>query len=160
MWATPGESECRSSNADTKSHASPDQSLQDIPHPDRDRALAEHITHVHRYKSVHALACSFLSPLANAEYNALLDGAGVRSTHPDLDFEPLKAEFIRAYVAQARRVDPFIPKQLSTYIVEVFDCTEACAASTTMTTRAMLCRSTCPCGSRTVRTRRPKANCQ
>ena len=31
---------------------SSDMLLQDIPHPDRDRALAEHITHVHRYKSV------------------------------------------------------------------------------------------------------------
>ena len=38
---------------------------------------------------------------------------------PDLAFVPLKADFIRAYVAQARRVDPFIAKQLSTYIVEV-----------------------------------------
>ena len=41
------------------------------------------------------------------------------STHPDLDFVPLKADFIRAYVGQARRVDPFIPKELSTYVVEV-----------------------------------------
>ena len=39
----------------TRGHLSTHSSdvlLQDIPHPDRDRALAEHITHVHRYKSV------------------------------------------------------------------------------------------------------------
>ena len=49
--------------------------LLDTPNIDSDRALAEHITFVHQHKE-----------------------------HPDLSFDPLSKDFIRAYVAQARQV--------------------------------------------------------
>ena len=49
--------------------------LLDTPNLDSDRALAEHITFVHQHKE-----------------------------HPDLSFEPLSKDFIRAYIAQARQV--------------------------------------------------------
>eukprot|EP00501_MAST-03F_sp_TOSAG23-6_P002605 GSMAST32.ASY1.ANO1.2746.1 assembled CDS len=40
--------------------------------------------------------------------------------HPDLSFTPLSAKFIRAYIGQARRCEPFIPAKLSSYIVEEY----------------------------------------
>jgi DNA replication licensing factor MCM7 len=65
--------------------------MLDRPDAEKDRQLANHIAYVHR--------CS---------------------RHPDLTFEPLSPRFIRAYVAQARRVEPFIPKELSAYVVEEY----------------------------------------
>lgn len=65
--------------------------MLDRPSADKDRLLANHIAYVHR--------CN---------------------CHPDLSFTPLSAKFIRAYIGQARRCEPFIPAKLSSYIVEEY----------------------------------------
>eukprot|EP00949_MAST-11_sp_MAST-11-sp1_P004690 g4690.t1 len=58
---------------------------------DMDTALARHITHVHMHNKP-----------------------------PALSFEPMTTEFIRAYISQARRLDPHIPPELSGYIVQAY----------------------------------------
>ena len=65
--------------------------LLDMPNEENDLALANHVTHVHMHK-----------------------------THPDLDFEPLPPAFIRAYISQAQKVEPFIPPHLESMIVEQY----------------------------------------
>lgn len=56
---------------------------------DMDIALARHITYVHQHNE-----------------------------HPPLSFNPLDGEFIRAYVDRAKKMEPFIPRELTSYIVE------------------------------------------
>lgn len=58
---------------------------------DFDVSLAKHVTHVHRF-----------------------------NRHPELDFEPLSPKFIRAYISQARKVEPFVPLELSQHIVQAY----------------------------------------
>jgi DNA replication licensing factor MCM7 len=55
---------------------------------ENDEALARHVTHVHR-----------------------------ENKHPALDFEPFSAPFLRAYIAKARQMNPYIEKDLTDYIV-------------------------------------------
>jgi DNA replication licensing factor MCM7 len=55
--------------------------LLDIPNSAIDELLARHVSFVHQH-----------------------------STHPKLDFEPLNPSFIRAYIAEAKKVDPIIPR--------------------------------------------------
>lgn len=62
--------------------------LLDKPDGDFDRALASHVTHVHRENS-----------------------------HPALDFTPFSSKFLRAYVSKAREYNPWIPPALTDYIV-------------------------------------------
>lgn len=84
---------------------------------DNDMALARHVTYVHKH-----------------------------GRHPELDFEPMSPEFIRAYVAQARRVEPWIPEPLTRTIVAEYVAmrqreAEAAKVSNTrsvMTARALL----------------------
>jgi DNA replication licensing factor MCM7 len=40
--------------------------------------------------------------------------------HPDLDVEPLETNFLKSYISQARNLDPFIPEDLTTYIIEAY----------------------------------------
>jgi DNA replication licensing factor MCM7 len=56
-----------------------------------DKRLAEHICHVHR-----------------------------ESRAPELDIEVYPASFVRAFISQARRFDPVIPRNLSNFIVESY----------------------------------------
>jgi len=65
--------------------------LLDVPNIQTDTALAKHVTHVHQH-----------------------------SCHPPLDFNPLSSTFIRAYISQARKVEPCIPPALSNMIVEEY----------------------------------------
>merc|ERR1712232_757830 len=65
--------------------------LLDIANIENDTALANHVTHVHRFRK-----------------------------HPDLEFEPLSPQFIRAYISQARKVEPYVPPALSSVIVEEY----------------------------------------
>lgn len=55
--------------------------LLDKHDPINDELLSKHVSHVHQ----HLVA-------------------------PKLDFEPLKPSFIRAYIAEAKKIDPVIPK--------------------------------------------------
>eukprot|EP01156_Anaeramoeba_ignava_P018184 Anaeramoba_ignava/a91041_71.p1 GENE.a91041_71~~a91041_71.p1 ORF type:complete len:1261 (+),score=417.83 a91041_71:249-3785(+) len=65
--------------------------LIDKPELNSDLILARHIAHVHQY-----------------------------GTPPDLGFEPFSTDFIRAYIAQAKQIDPYVPEELSSYIVESY----------------------------------------
>eukprot|EP00026_Physarum_polycephalum_P003486 Phypoly_transcript_03498.p1 GENE.Phypoly_transcript_03498~~Phypoly_transcript_03498.p1 ORF type:complete len:722 (+),score=117.51 Phypoly_transcript_03498:139-2304(+) len=65
--------------------------LIDRPNADSDKMLAEHVTYVHQ-----------------------------NATHPKLTVEVFSAEFLRGYIAQARNVNPFIPKDLTEYIVAAY----------------------------------------
>ena len=65
--------------------------LLDKSDEEQDRRLAEHITYVHR-------ECS----------------------HPDLEFEPYKPEFLRAYISMARRNEPYVPPELASKIVNEY----------------------------------------
>ena len=58
---------------------------------DSDMSLARHVTYVHQ-----------------------------NSMHPELDFEPLSSKFIRAYISQARKLQPSIPPALTSYIVQAY----------------------------------------
>ncbi|KAM9974009.1 hypothetical protein ACTFIW_007671 [Dictyostelium discoideum] len=58
---------------------------------DNDRLLSEHVTYVHMH-----------------------------SKPPQLSFEPFDSEFIRAYVSQARKIIPPVPKDLTNYIVDSY----------------------------------------
>lgn len=60
---------------------------------DSDAALARHVTHVH-----------------------------IHSAHPKLEgvSEPFEGSFLRAYIAKARTYQPFIPKELTEYIVSSY----------------------------------------
>ncbi|CAM9480956.1 unnamed protein product [Chrysoparadoxa australica] len=58
---------------------------------DRDIALARHVTYVHQHKK-----------------------------NPDLDFEPYSVKFMKAYIGQARLLDPYIPEDLTGHIAEAY----------------------------------------
>jgi DNA replication licensing factor MCM7 len=58
---------------------------------DADTALARHITFVH-----------------------------ANNRHPELDFTPLESSFIRAYISQARQLDPYVPEGLTNFIVQSY----------------------------------------
>ena len=55
--------------------------LLDKPDASLDESLAKHVAFVHQH-----------------------------NRHPDLDFDPLSANFVRAYVAEAKKVEPVIPR--------------------------------------------------
>jgi DNA replication licensing factor MCM7 len=63
--------------------------LLDAPDQDKDLALARHVTHVHRTGEA-----------------------------PDLGFQPVSPDLLRAYIAQARQSSPAVPSELTSYIVE------------------------------------------
>lgn len=65
--------------------------LLDKPCEDNDRKLAEHITYVHRM-----------------------------SQHPELEFEPFSPSFLRSYIAMARKIEPYVPPELSSKIVNEY----------------------------------------
>jgi DNA replication licensing factor MCM7 len=65
--------------------------LLDEPDALKDRQLAEHITHVHRFDA-----------------------------HPSLGFTALTAEFIRDYVATAKMKNPSVPRELRDFIVSAY----------------------------------------
>ncbi len=65
--------------------------MLDRPDTDNDEALARHVTFVHR-----------------------------ESRHPALDYEPLSAAFVRAYISRARTFEPFFPKHLEDYISNAY----------------------------------------
>lgn len=65
--------------------------LLDKPDMDTDMALAEHVTYVHKY-----------------------------GCHPPLETEAFSPEFIRAFISQARRYNPYVPKELTDYIVSAY----------------------------------------
>jgi DNA replication licensing factor MCM7 len=58
--------------------------LLDKAETEADRSLANHITYVHQHNK-----------------------------HPNLEFEPLCANFIRSYIAEAKKVEPIIPRYLT-----------------------------------------------
>lgn len=58
---------------------------------DSDLALARHVLHVHRH-----------------------------AAPPALDFQPLESSVLRAYVAAAREVVPFVPRDLTDYIATAY----------------------------------------
>ena len=37
-----------------------------------------------------------------------------------MDFDPLSPAFIRNYISQARQLEPFVPQDLTNYIVEAY----------------------------------------
>jgi len=65
--------------------------LLDIPKAESDSALAKHITYVHAH-----------------------------GKHPALDFEPIEPPLLRAYISQARKLEPYIPESLANSIVEEY----------------------------------------
>eukprot|EP00939_MAST-03C_sp_MAST-3C-sp1_P000076 g76.t1 len=65
--------------------------LLDKPSEDNDRKLAEHITFVHR-----------------------------NSQHPELEFQPYSAKFLRTYIAMARKIEPYVPPELAGKIVNEY----------------------------------------
>jgi DNA replication licensing factor MCM7 len=56
-----------------------------------DMALARHVTHVHQHM-----------------------------TNPALDFTPLNPSFIKLYISLARAIEPHVPEELTSYIVETY----------------------------------------
>lgn len=58
---------------------------------DRDLALAKHVTYVHQ-----------------------------NEVPPPLEFDPLSPAFMRAYISQARRIDPVVPPALASFIAEAY----------------------------------------
>jgi len=65
--------------------------LLDIPNKDNDANLARHILHVHQH-----------------------------NTHPALTFEPFAADFMRAYVEECQRIEPYVTDELADFIVEQY----------------------------------------
>jgi DNA replication licensing factor MCM7 len=55
--------------------------MLDTPEASSDEALAKHVTYVHQ-----------------------------NLKHPELNFDPLSTNFVRAYVAEAKKMDPIIPR--------------------------------------------------
>jgi len=65
--------------------------LKDEPSTDNDMALARHVTYVHQH-----------------------------SEHPPLDFEPLSATLLRAYIANAQMMEPAVPPGLAGHIINSY----------------------------------------
>ena len=81
---------------------------------DADTALARHITYVH-----------------------------ANNRHPELDFTPLKSSFIRAYISQARQLDPYVPEGLTNFIVQSYVDMRARDADSART-RSTVCHDSAP----------------
>lgn len=58
---------------------------------ENDIALARHVTFVHQFKK-----------------------------NPELDFEPFDPKFLKLYISQARMLEPHVPEELTSYIVEAY----------------------------------------
>ncbi|RYG56645.1 hypothetical protein EON66_02400 [archaeon] len=58
---------------------------------DVDKALAAHVTYVHQ-----------------------------KDTHPPLDFDPVPANLFRQYLSIAKHIVPYVPQELTAYIVEAY----------------------------------------
>ena len=65
--------------------------LLDKPNLDNDLSLAEHVSYVHK-----------------------------NGKNPEIETEIDTSEFIRAYIAQAKKIQPYIPRELSDYIVMAY----------------------------------------
>ncbi len=65
--------------------------LLDVPDYQSDSQLAEHITYVHMH-----------------------------STHPEIEQGHYEPEFLRAFVSMARRAEPYVPPELTDYIVSAY----------------------------------------
>lgn len=65
--------------------------LLDVANYERDEALARHVTYVHRF-----------------------------SKNPDMNFEPVRPEVLRYFIAIAKQYEPSIPEHLCGYIVEAY----------------------------------------
>mmetsp|Transcript_7859 Transcript_7859/g.20129 ORF Transcript_7859/g.20129 Transcript_7859/m.20129 type:complete len:297 (+) Transcript_7859:1-891(+) len=65
--------------------------ILDTPDLERDRALAQHVTYVHRY-----------------------------SSHPPMEYDAVDARTLRAYVLEARTKQPAVPRELSEHIVDEY----------------------------------------
>ncbi|KAI9140180.1 MCM-domain-containing protein [Paraphysoderma sedebokerense] len=65
--------------------------ILDNPSMDDDTRLAQYVTHVHMHNK-----------------------------HPDMDFEPISAETIRNYIAQARSFRPSLTREVSDYVVGIY----------------------------------------
>lgn len=44
----------------------------------------------------------------------------MKGTHPEMIFEPLDSAFMRAYIAEAKRINPYIPGPLQRYICDKY----------------------------------------
>ena len=67
---------------------------------DIDLALSRHVLHVHKYRK-----------------------------KPDRDVEPLSPESMKQYIAAARTIDPVIPRDVSSYIIEAYVSLRCCDGS-------------------------------
>eukprot|EP00658_Telonema_sp_P-2_P025826 TRINITY_DN20405_c0_g1_i1.p1 TRINITY_DN20405_c0_g1~~TRINITY_DN20405_c0_g1_i1.p1 ORF type:complete len:742 (-),score=219.21 TRINITY_DN20405_c0_g1_i1:323-2548(-) len=65
--------------------------LLDLPDSERDANLANHVLHVHRH-----------------------------CRHPDLGFVRFDAKFMRAYIEECQKLEPFVPQDLMDFIVEQY----------------------------------------
>lgn len=65
--------------------------ILDTPARDEDERLAQHVAFVH-----------------------------MNNRHPDMDFEPLDPQMIRAFIAAARQKRPTVPKEVSEYVVGAY----------------------------------------
>lgn len=65
--------------------------LLDVANYEKDEALARHVTYVHRF-----------------------------SKNPDMNFEPVRPEVLRYFIAIAKQYEPSIPENLCGYIVEAY----------------------------------------
>jgi len=65
--------------------------ILDTPSVEDDERLAQHIAYVH-----------------------------IHEEHPPMEFEPLKAEDIRNYIAAARQVRPVVPQNVADYLVSSY----------------------------------------
>lgn len=65
--------------------------ILDTPARDEDERLAQHVAFVH-----------------------------MNNRHPDMDFEPLDPQMIRAFIAAARQKRPTVPKEVSDYVVGAY----------------------------------------
>ncbi|CAE7772386.1 MCM7 [Symbiodinium sp. KB8] len=89
--------------------------ILDRPDADNDLALARHITYVHQYEH-----------------------------HPELDFDPVASGVFRVFVEKARQLEPYVPKSLTSYIVEQYvalrteEAKQASSGTSLLTARQLL----------------------
>jgi len=76
--------------------------LLDLPDAERDANLANHVLHVHRY-----------------------------SKHPDLGFTRFEGKFMRAYIEECQKLEPYVPEELSDFIVEQYVSMRNCEEDST-----------------------------
>ena len=81
---------------------------------DGDTALAAHVLHVHRHLT-HPVRKPLLSLLC---IRMMADA--LASSSQTLEFQPLPAADLRAYVALARRVSPHFPQDLTEYVATAY----------------------------------------